>query len=279
LRLATRLSVWPLLTLPACMENRAPVDPAATVTELGTLRKLAFVACKAMFKPPAGAAADRVILQVSDVCAVSTVELHVNPVRGTPVGCGGTSVSAKLSEVPFKLVASTAVLFALTVDAFAVKPAEFAPDGIRMDDGIVTLEPEARPVVTVSPPAGAEADSMTVHAEEPGVVTVAGEQVSPVSVYGDAMFTRPPVAATLTGVPLSVTPVLLSTWIGKDVPAAAGDAVRVAVATTPLPSVMLFRPNSMQVYDPEPPLQETDFPAATAAGPATTMTELKVAAG
>jgi hypothetical protein len=110
-------------------------------------------------------------------------------------------------------------------------------------------------------------------------MTVAGEQFSPVRVYGEAIFTRPPVAATPTGVPPSVTPVLLSTWTVADVLAAAGEAVKAAVATTPLPSVMLFSPNSMQVYDPDPPLHETDFPAATAAGPATTMTELKVAAG
>jgi hypothetical protein len=205
--------------------------------------------------------------------------LHVNPVSVTAVGDGGVSVSEKLWEVPFRLVARTAVLFALTAAAVAVKLAEFEPAGTRMADGMVTLDPEARPVVTVSPPAGARADNVTVHAAEPGVVTVAGEQVSPVTVYGEAMLTWPPVAATLTGVPLSVTPVLLSTWMEDDEPAAAGDTVKVAVATTPLLRVTLLRPNSMQVYDPEPALHETDFPAATAAGPATTMTELKVAAG
>src|SRR5271169_4110745 len=175
----------------ACMANRALVDPAATFTELGALRKLAFVAWMATFKPPAGAAADRVILQVADVCAVSTVELHANPVRVTAVGGGGgdVSVSEKLWEVPFRLVARTAVLFALTANALAVKPAEFEPAGTRMADGIVTPDPEARPVVTVSPPAGAGADKVTVHAAEPGVVTVAGEQVSPVTVYGEAMLT------------------------------------------------------------------------------------------
>ena len=64
-----------------------------------------------------------------------------------------------------------------------------------------------------------------------------------------------------------------------NVPVAAGDTVKVAVATTPVLNVVVLRPNSMQVYDPEPPLHEMDFPAATAAGPATTAIELKVAAG
>jgi hypothetical protein len=52
---------------------------------------------------------------------------------------------------------------------------------------------------------------------------------------------------TLTTVSLGVTPVLFRIWIG-DVPiAAAGDTVKVAVATTPSLIVVLLRPNSMQV--------------------------------
>ena len=161
------------MTLPVRMENRALVDPAATVTEPGTLRSPAFVTWTAMFNLPAGAAPDRVILQVEESCAVSTIELHVNPVRVTAVGCGGASVSEKFLDVPFRVVASTAVLVALTVDAFTVKLAEFEPTGTGMDDGMVTVDPEARPVVTVSPPAGAGADSVTLHAAEPGVMIVA----------------------------------------------------------------------------------------------------------
>ena len=83
---------------------------------------------------------------------------------------------------------------------------------------------------------------------------------------------------TLKSVSLGVTPVLLRIWIGN-VPVAAAETVKVAVATTPVLMVVVLRPNSMQVYDPAPPLHETDFPAAAAAGPATTVTELNVAAG
>lgn len=182
LSVATRVVVWLLLTPPVCMENWTLVDPAAAVTELGTFRETAFVKRMAMFNPPAGAAADSVILQVADVCAVSSVELHVNPVSVTGGGGGGASASVKFMEVPFKLAANTAVLFALTVDAVAVKPAELEPAGTTTDDGIVTGDPEARPVATVSPPVGAGAETVTVHAAEPGVITVAGEQISPVAV-------------------------------------------------------------------------------------------------
>ena len=78
------------------MENWTLVDPAAAVTELGTLRETAFVKWMAIFSPLAGATADRVILQVADACAVSSVELQVNPVRVTGGGGGGVSVSVKL---------------------------------------------------------------------------------------------------------------------------------------------------------------------------------------
>jgi hypothetical protein len=77
------------------MENVTLVDPAAAVTELGTLRETAFVKWMAMFNPPAGAAADRVMLQVADACPVNSVELHVTPVGITAGGGGGVSVSVK----------------------------------------------------------------------------------------------------------------------------------------------------------------------------------------
>lgn len=95
LSVATRLSVWLALTAPASTENWALVDPAAAVTELGKVTEPGFVAWMVIFKPPAGATADRVMWQVEDVCAGSTVGLHTNPVRVTAVGGGGTSVSEK----------------------------------------------------------------------------------------------------------------------------------------------------------------------------------------
>ena len=87
------------------------------------------------------------------------------------------------------MAASTALVFALTVDAFAVKPAEFKPAGTKTDDGIVMPDPETSTTATVSPPVGAGADNATVHAAEPGVVTIAGAHASPVTVNGEVMAT------------------------------------------------------------------------------------------
>ena len=95
LSVATRVVLWLLLMPPATMENVTLVDPAATDTELGTVRGTACVNWMARFNPPAGAAADRVILQVADACAVSSVELQANPVRVTGGGGGGVSITVK----------------------------------------------------------------------------------------------------------------------------------------------------------------------------------------
>ena len=96
---------------------------------------------------------------------------------------GFVSVSVKFCDDPFRLADSTAVFLAVALDRFAValadvelaateavKVAELEPAGSTTDDGIVTLDRDATPVVTVSPPAGAGADSATAHAAEPGVV-------------------------------------------------------------------------------------------------------------
>lgn len=187
LRVATRVVLWLLLTPPATMENVTLVDPAGAVTEVGTLMETAFVKWMEMFNPLAGAAADRVILQVADACAVSSVELQVNPVRVT--GGGGVSISVKFREVPFRVAASTTLVFTLTADALAVKLTELKPAGTRTDAGMVMPDPETSAVATVKPPDGAGADKATVHAADPGVVTVAGAHARPVTVYGEVMVT------------------------------------------------------------------------------------------
>ena len=87
------------------------------------------------------------------------------------------------------MAASTTLVFTLTAGALAVKLVEFKPAGTRTDAGMVMPDPETSAVVTVSPPVGAGADNVTVHAAEPGVVTTAGRQVSPATVYGEVMVT------------------------------------------------------------------------------------------
>src|SRR5216683_12409 len=137
-----------------------------------------------MLKPPLGAGADKLTVHVADACDASAVGLQVSPVsEGSDRGGGGTSVSAKFCEVPFKLATSTAVALALTVEAFSVNPALFDPAAAITDEGIVTL-PDPPPNPIVSPPLGAAADKVTMHEAELGVVTVAGVQASEVTADG-----------------------------------------------------------------------------------------------
>ena len=108
----------------------------------------------------------------------------------------------------------------------------------------MTLAVEVTPVFTVSPPVGAGADTVTVHVAESGVVTVAGEQTSPVTAYSGLIITSPLMAVMVTGIPLAMAPLLLITWMVEDVLVVVGDTVNVAVATTPLLSAVLLIPNS-----------------------------------
>src|SRR6266851_66127 len=124
-----------------------------------------------MLKPPLGAGADKLTVHVAEACDASVVGLQVNPVSeaGGARGGGGTSVSAKFCEVPFKLANSTTVVLALTVRAFTVNPALVDPAAAITDEGIVTL-PDPPPNPIVSPPLGAAADKVTMHEAELGVV-------------------------------------------------------------------------------------------------------------
>jgi hypothetical protein len=166
----------------------------------------------------------------------------------------------------------------LTADALTVNPAVVDPAATTTDAGILTTDPEAMPIVTVSPPVGAGADTVIVQAAAPGVIIVAGAHFNPLTVslaVFDVMVTTPLVAVTPTALSLSVAPLPLITWIVAEESVAVGDTAKMATATTPLASAVAFIPNNTQVKDPEPPVHESDFPAATAAGPAVTVTELK----
>jgi hypothetical protein len=146
-----------------------------------------------------------------------------------------------------RLATSTAVVLALTAGALTVKLAEVKPAATATEEGMVKLDPAARPMDKVSPVAGAAAETVAVHVAEPGVVTVAGAHISPVTAYGCAMLTSPPVAVTARALSVNAAPVVLITWIGDDVLVGVGDTVNVAVATTPPLMTVLFTPKRRHV--------------------------------
>jgi len=152
----------------------------------------------------------------------------------------------KVCEFPFRVASNTAVVFMLTAEAFTVNPAAVAPAATATDDGAERF-PDPLLSAIVAPPAGAGAGSVILQAAEPGVGIAAGEQVNPSAPELEVMVTWPLVAVTGAEVLLTVAPLLLITWMTETLLVAVGDTVNVAMATTPLVSVVLFKPNSTQV--------------------------------
>jgi hypothetical protein len=241
--LATSTTVVLALTAKAFTVNPALVDPAATVTDEG-IAMLPDPPPNPTVSPPLGAAADKPTVHEAELGVVTVAGVQASEVT---VGRGGKSVSEKLCEVPLRLATTTTVVVAVTAKALSVNPALVDPAATITDEGTVTLAAPPVPVVTVSPPVGAGADTVTVHEAEPGVVTVAGVQASALVVNAGLMVTCPPVAVTLRGLPLAVAALTLTSWIVEDVLTVVGDTVNVAVAATPVAMVVALRPNNKQV--------------------------------
>jgi hypothetical protein len=95
-----------------------------------------------------------------------------------------------------------------------VNAAVLAPDGTVTVLGIVTFELYSESA-TVNPAAGAAPDNVTVQFDVPGVLTVAGEQLSPLSVPGRLRLT---VVVLLCPLQLAVS---VAVWSTVTVPAVA----------------------------------------------------------
>ncbi len=76
------------LMLPACTENCAMLDPADTVTDVGTLNGSLLLRLIDVLKPPLGAGADKLTVHVADACDASVAGLQVNPVSDGGAGGG-----------------------------------------------------------------------------------------------------------------------------------------------------------------------------------------------
>jgi hypothetical protein len=127
--------------------------------------------------------------------------------------------------------------------------------------------------VTLAPPVGAGPDSTTVQLLEMPPWTVAGLQLSEDKLgpaAGPGTVIVPPVPATISAVPEASTPERLL----KGIDAVDATLVKVMDATTPLEMMVEFIPVARQVYDPEPLAQDSTFPAADAAAPATVLTDV-----
>jgi hypothetical protein len=122
--------------------------------------------------------------------------------------------------------------------------------------------------------------SVALQIVEPPEVRVSGLHTTELTLRGAAtcgIVMAPAAAVTVSAAPAAVTPIAA----GMPILAVVAVAVSVAVttATTPLEMTLVLMPETIQVYAAAPPEQATDFPAATEAAPAVTLTLAILPAG
>jgi hypothetical protein len=163
-------------TAPAVARNKALVDPAATVTEAGTV-SAALLSESATTRPPVGAAALRVTVQ--EVVPPVVTEVGAQD-RVLGMGSGVTVTEAVL-EVPLPVAVTVTTVLAETAPAVAKNEALVDPAGTVTEAGTesAALLSES---ATAKPPVGAAPVNVAVHVEALFETTDVGEQASWLSV-------------------------------------------------------------------------------------------------
>ena len=136
----------------------------------------------------------------------------------------------------------------------AVKPALLEPVGTLTLPGTATLE-LLSVSVTAIPPEGAGPLNVAVQAAVPGEFTLAGTQAKPLSVKaggGWLIETVPPVPVTLIEDPEAFDAPRAPIEIWALVAAVPAAIVKVAIATGPLPIVVVLNPYATHRVDPLP---------------------------
>lgn len=162
----------------------------------------------------------------------------------------------------------------VTVPALTVKVPELEPCGIVTLDGkLASAGDELRATVTAL---GASYVNATVQVAVEGGVSDTELQENPLRLRG-IMVTVPPVTDVGSMEPLASDESGLESCKVEDVSVVALDKLNAIVATTPVPIVVAFAPDTIQIIAPVPGAQLTDLFAAVAAGPAVTVAEEKSA--
>ena len=209
--LAVIVAAVVVLTAEAVAVNAAVVAPAGTVTEPGTVTAELLLASD-IVNPPLGAAAVSVTEQASVTAPVSEPLLQETPLSAA---CGFNCRDVALLTPP-ALAVIVAVVVVLTAEAVAVNAALVAPAATVTEPGTVTAE-LLLASDTASPPLGAAAVSVTLHASEPAPVSEPLLQLTALSAAGaTAVPLRLIVAVPAAELLLTVTvPVLLPAAVGS----------------------------------------------------------------
>ncbi|MCL4794284.1 MAG: hypothetical protein KJZ84_06970 [Bryobacteraceae bacterium] len=155
-QLATTTAVELAFRVAAVATKAADTAPSGIVTELGTVSH-GLLSESETVKPPDGAAALKVTVQVAVVPELRDEGLQASPVRLAVA----TRLSDWLTEAPSRVAVMTAVELVVKVEAVAVNVAEVAPGGMVTAAGRFSRE-LFLPSATLAPLPGAAAPSVTV---------------------------------------------------------------------------------------------------------------------
>jgi hypothetical protein len=245
------------------------------VTEAGGFALPVGLAAIATAAPPAGAAAESVMVQVMLDPEVSGVAGHISDV--TVVGAV-SAIEALADDPPSEAVIVEAELTA-NAPVLRVNDPLDAPCGTRMDAGTVAAG-ELDASRTVAPPVPAAPLRVTEQAVELEGASELLLQVTAVTCTGAAAAADgmpPPVVESVTKSPVGdeasppVTPI--------EAEVAEEASVTATVAITPSEISLALRPVRTQLYAAAVPAQVTDFPAAAPEAPTDTLMALRFAAG
>ena len=155
------------------------MEPAATLALAGTVTAALFED-RATLDPPEGAGCDNVTVQAALPPEFSEVGEHWSADTVTE----GVTVTAAVTELPFSAAVNVTARFVDTAPADAVKEAVLEPAVTVTDEGTIRAA-SLDERVTLSPPASAARDSVTVQAAPERDGTLVGEHCNAARVIGE----------------------------------------------------------------------------------------------
>ena len=185
-KLAVNVAGWFAVTVPVEMLNVPLTTPAAIVTDAGADNTGDALLVNATTSPPPDAARDSVTVHVVLLLDDRVVAVHETP----RMVAGGSRDTVAVAVEPFNVAVRVAVWFAVTVPVEILNAALTDPAATVTDAGAVNIGAPLFVNVTTAPPAGAAADSVTVHevlAFEDNVVAVQLNPPTPVAGCSDSL--------------------------------------------------------------------------------------------
>jgi hypothetical protein len=183
---------------------------------------------------------------------------------------GGLMVSGNVALTPRYEAVSVTGVGALTTPATTGKVPEPAPCGIVSVDGTLAAagEDDARPIVT--PPLPARPVKVTEQVEPDGAANDIGLHESPLRAGDCTIVNEAPVADAGIEFPSESAASVVTTSTADEVLVVEFASCTDTVATIPSEIGVEFIPQMTHFGTPPVVLQESDLPAAAAAGPAAT---------